>query len=302
VTRKKEARVPRKPKETTELDPVQKGLLKIIRERALYGAHNKLTSFMVLPPPQTMRLLGVSKTEAERRITILIDGDIQAAVRGTAEVMIDRYLRNRKFDYLVDEPFEAELGSNEKERKRNFNVRSKSVGIMGDLAVLSVLNERDLDDVSYRFDHHLLYMPQHKLGPDFVLYPSRIKLEVKTADMNPRYKNLVITKKLWDAQIAAGLVPDVVLALKQVEMSSISKDTIKSLDVKGLELTDYQLNTFEVMGWAKGEAVKREFDEDDDYICPDAPCYKIRFEKLNKIRDFKSFIRQLARDGHRLLQ
>lgn len=209
-------------------------------------------NFCVLPAPKYAILLEADLTSAKAYapITMFIDSDAYSAYRATAIVIRERLRRMRPSGGFADD--------NDKEA----DITNKVRGIKGELAILSALNQFR---IPYNFDHQLLYMPEHKLGPDFILYPSGKTVEIKTqaSDSDAMLLNVKQWRKL-------KRIPDVVIALKESERS------------------DYAV---EAKGWLDGKKVT------DGRIGGKWPAYVWSYDKINDIKDIAAFLRSLSRNG-----
>lgn len=201
------------------------------------------------------QLLQVSSNEAQNYVgrLIEIDSDADNAYEAIAKVESARFDKRGGGYYKAKDP------------KRD--LANKVRGIKGEMAILSVLNQHK---IWYNFDHQLLYLPEDKLGPDFILYPSGLKVEVKTgpADCN----DLLINESQYKRWVKRNEIPGVILAL-----SATSNDYV-----------------FEVKGWVKGNSAN---DKSRINKRLPSPAYSWPYDEINKIDDVADFLYSLSKYG-----
>lgn len=151
-------------------------------------------------------------------------------------------------------------------------------GLVGNDAIQSVLNHIDY---GYQVDQIMSFYDEDRIFYDFILYPSKIRVEVKTSgDFADEKWYMLINKKHWQDSVEKYGVPDCVIALKQYAR----KDTIM----------------LQFMGWVYGQEVAN-FEPHDGYMCPDAPCLRRKGDDLNKAPKLTEFLAGIAERGEEYL-
>ncbi|GEM_PF-3649732 len=250
MTAKKKGSKPMPNRSKASTKQFQLDLIRDTRDRLL-----TLGYFSILSPNKFVERIDATLEQAKVRAsrTMFIDVDIYSALVATAQIIANRKSKTG--------------GDYSKTTDKSKSLDLKVLGIKGELAILSALNQFR---IPYNFDHQLLYMREHKLGPDFILYPSGVTIEVKTQQnyANSMYYNI----KQYKKDTKRGVLADVIIALKETKENEFA---------------------IEAMGWLEGVKV----GETDNIYSSDYPAYQWPYSDLHNISDVGKFLWRLAARG-----